>query len=180
LSRAFVAVVPPEEVLRAVDVVATAVADGLPRSARRAPREQWHVTLQFLGDDVDLGAVAAALAPLALGPGEVRLGGLGAFPNERRARIVWLGVAEGAPWLVQAAVSVGALLQPLGHDPDPRPFHGHLTLARLRAPCDLRSVVAAVDATAGPPWRVEEIVLFESVAGPRGAQHRPHARFPLG
>jgi len=32
----------------------------------------------------------------------------------------------------------------------------------------------------GPAWRVDEVVLYESVLHPRGAQHFARARFPIG
>jgi RNA 2',3'-cyclic 3'-phosphodiesterase len=183
MARAFVAVVPPEPVLDAVEDVAERLAVTLPSTARRTRREQWHLTLQFLGDHADLGTVAGALDALALREGRVALGGLGAFGSARRARVVWLGVREGDEWLAQAAAAVGALVAPLGHEPEHERFHPHLTLARLRAPTDVRDVLAQAGDpadTVGEVFTVGEIVLFESTQGAGGARHRSHARFLLG
>jgi 2'-5' RNA ligase len=176
-ARVFVAVVPPAPVLDAVEEVAAAVSEQLPVTAKRTTRPQWHLTLAFLGW-TDIDAVAEALTPFALRPGRLALGGLGAFPSPRRAQVVWLGVAAGAEWLAQAAAAVGALVRPLGHEPERRPYHGHLTLARLRAPGDVREVVAT-PCEPGPPFVAGEIVLFESVLRRTGAQYRAHARFAL-
>jgi RNA 2',3'-cyclic 3'-phosphodiesterase len=179
VGRAFVAVVPPDDVLDAVDDAASAIE--VPSTARRTTRPQWHLTLQFLGNRVDFAAVAAALEPLALRGATVQLGTAGAFPSERRGRVLWLGVSEGDALLVQLAAAVGALLEPVGYPPEARPYHAHLTLARLKAPVDLRPVVAALGpGPVGRPWKAGEVVLFQSKTGRGGAEYIPRARFPLG
>ena len=101
LGRGFVAVVPPDDVLDAVDAAATAIE--VPSTARRTTRSQWHLTLQFLGNRVDFAAVAAALEPLAVRGSVVQLGAAGAFPSERRGRVLWLGVSEGGALLVNSS-----------------------------------------------------------------------------
>jgi 2'-5' RNA ligase len=161
LGRAFVAVVPPDDVLDAVGAAAARM--DIPSTARRTTRPQWHLTLQFLGNRVDFAAVAGALEPLAVRGSAVQLGAAGAFPTERRGRVLWLGVTRG-----------DALLEA-------RPYHAHLTLARLKAPADLRPVVAALGSgPLGRAWTAEEVVLFQSRTGRGGAEYTARARFPLG
>lgn len=179
MSRAFVAVVPPTGVLDAVDAVLASVRDDV-EGARWTRREQWHLTLQFLGNRVDLDAVTEALGSLAVGAGTVRLGGAGGFPSERRGRVLWLGVTEGAALLAQLAAAVGALLGPIGYEPEARPFHAHLTLARLARPGDLRAVVGELGPDpVGPAWVAREVVLFESLLRREGARYEPVAVLPL-
>lgn len=178
-GRAFVAVVPSNEVLDAVDAATTPLRGSVP-DARWTMRDQWHVTLQFLGNHVDLDAVGAALKPLSEMGGDARLGGGGAFPAQGRGRVLWLGLAEGAELIGRLATAVGSLLAPVGYEPDSRPFHAHLTLARLKAPGDLREVVAALDGMAiGPTWAVNEVVLFQSHTRRTGAEYEQVARIPL-
>jgi 2'-5' RNA ligase len=177
MSRAFVAVVPPDEVL---DAVAGALGKPDVPGARFARREQWHLTLQFLGNQVDLDDVAGALGDLALRSGPVRLGGFGAFPNERRGRVLWLGVVEGAPLLAQLAAAVGVLLEARGYPPEDRDHHPHVTLARCKAPTDLRATLAALGPDpVGPEWVVGDVVLFESLTRSTGAKYMERARFAL-
>jgi RNA 2',3'-cyclic 3'-phosphodiesterase len=179
LGRAFVAVVPPDDVLDAVDAAAARIE--VPSTARRTTRPQWHLTLQFLGNRVDFAAVAGALELLAVRGSAVELGAAGAFPTERRGRVLWLGVTQGDALLVQLAAAVGALLAPIGYPPEERPYHAHLTLARLKAPSDLRPVVAALGSgPVGRAWTAEEVVLFQSKTGRGGAEYTARARFPLG
>ncbi len=176
MARAFVAVVPPQPVL---DAIADAV-DGLrarcPSKARWAPREQWHLTLRFLGDHVDLDAAAAQLGAVAFAPFELQLGGVGAFPRPSRANVLWIGAAVGCTPLTTLAAAVNdatASLTPL----DDKPFRAHLTVARFDRAANLRDVVHRPNCEpVGAPWRVDEIVLVESVLGRGPAQHRVHAR----
>ena len=140
MARAFVAVRPPDAVLADGRRARSRVVRGPP--ARRAL------------DDAGAVAPHAAVprepgrprrgrrrvrARCAWPAGDVRLGGGGAFPSERRAKVLWLGRGRGrrAPRR-RLAGAVGALLAPLGHEPEDRPFHAHLTLARLARPTDVR------------------------------------------
>jgi 2'-5' RNA ligase len=177
-GRGFVAVVPPPAVLD--EVAARSVGLELPGTARRTTRAQWHLTLQFLGNRVDFDAVAGALADLAVGPGRLRLGGAGGFPSARRARILWIGLTEGAPYLGQLVAAIGSLLAPLGHEAEARDHHAHLTLARFKAPFDARPLVAALGVDpVGDAWTSAEVVLFRSQTRRTGAEHEERARIAL-
>jgi 2'-5' RNA ligase len=171
----FVAVRPPDDVLDTVGALAGSL--DLP-SVRRTTREQWHVTLQFLGNDADVDAVVRALAGLSVRAGVAQLGGLGAFPNERKARVVWLGLASGQELFGALAREVGERVAPLGHEREARPFHAHLTLARLKAPADVRNRLGPAEAV-GDPWPVGEVLVYESRLRPSGAEYAARAAIPL-
>jgi 2'-5' RNA ligase len=178
VTRAFVAVLPPDDVLDAVAGVARGLDLG--DRARTTTRAQWHVTVQFLGNRADIHAVAGVLDGLTVCAADARLGGLGAFPRPRRATVLWIGLADGADLFGALAEEVGARLAPLGHELEKRPYHAHLTLARLKDPADLRAVVETGPAGAvGPAWRVGEIVVYESRLRRSGAEYTPRATIPL-
>ena len=187
MSRAFVAVVPPREVLDAAGKVSWRATHrpaelALPRllGPRWTTREQWHLTLQFLGNGVDLDAAAAALATVRGAPVSLRLGRVGGFPNEKRATVVWLGVLAGAPELSVLAGAVKDAMLAVVPEPDTRQYHPHLTLARLARGADLRAAVAAAGrAPIGPRWVADRITLFESVSGSSGHRYRAHAEITL-
>ena len=180
IGRAFVAVVPPAEVLDAIEAAVSRMPS-LPHDARWASREQWHLTVQFLGrvdDDEDL--IAALRGALDRTPRfALRLGGAGAFPSARRASVAWVGVHEGAGVLAALAGSVHAATEMLGFAPEQRAFRPHVTVARLanRGPVD--DIVAGfAGAELGAAWTVEDVVLFESRTRPSGAEHHEWARLP--
>jgi 2'-5' RNA ligase len=176
VTRAFVAVRVPDVVLDAVERRVSTVS--IP--GRRTTREQWHLTLQFLGDHADVDAVTTALEALEAPGGVARLGGAGAFPDARHARVLWIGMSEGATLLTRIAAAVAERTAALGHVADERPFGPHLTLARCRVPTDLRPAVAGIGAEpVGPPWDVDEVVVYESRRLADGAQYVERAVVPL-
>jgi 2'-5' RNA ligase len=177
VTRAFVAVTPSETVL---DAVAAATSDLAMPGVRMTTRAQWHLTLQFLGNRADIDAIAALLHGIEVPPGTARLGGAGAFPNARRASVVWVGVTVGAELLFALARAVAARLEPNGFVPEARAYHPHLTLGRARSPTDLRATVAELRTRGfGPEWTVGSIVVYESNARRAGAQYVPRAAISL-
>jgi 2'-5' RNA ligase len=100
--------------------------------------DDFHLTLQFLGDtnETDVPEIGRALVAAAEGHGpfELRYGGLGAFPEPARARVVWAAVRtpDGPGPLADLAAAVGGALGPLGFPPEARAWHPHVTLGRLR------------------------------------------------
>jgi RNA 2',3'-cyclic 3'-phosphodiesterase len=181
LGRGFVAVVPPDHVLDAIEArvaPSRAAHEGL----RWSRREQWHFTLRFLGPvpDVDqlVGALRGALDHTPAAPA-VRLGGAGAFPNARRASVVWFGVCDGADALGAVASAVESASVAAGFASEPRPFAAHLTVARVPRPRDVGPVLSALDdEPVGMPWAVEHVVLVASDTRPTGAVYEEIARVP--
>jgi 2'-5' RNA ligase len=186
--RCFVAVPLPDGVRAA----AMRVQDELRRACEGADirwlrSDAMHLTLKFLGnvDEARLPAMGRALAEEMPRHtvGRLALGGLGAFPEPRRAKVVWLGVREGAGALGTVAAAVDRALVGLGFEAEARAFSPHLTLGRARnarrAP-DLRSVLAASGPIDAGAWSPRAVVLFESQLGPSGAIHRAIDEYPLG
>jgi 2'-5' RNA ligase len=165
LTRAFVAIRPPDSVLDAVEVF---VAQLDLREAKRTTREQWHITVQFLGNHADIDAVVVALERLHTPPSSIQLVGGGGVRT-----VVSLG-AEPLEWLRELASEVEARLAPLGHEPEHRPYRPHLTLARGRR------LPRLGNEPVGEAWVVESVVVFESQTKPSGAVHIARAEIPLG
>lgn len=160
MPRLFVAVWPPEEVL---DRVA-----GLPRpdvpGLRWASREHWHVTLRFLGSVPEAEPVIEALAGVAsMGPTTAVLGPATGRFDQRVLHVPVRGLDDVATRVVDAT-------RHLGKPPDDRPFHGHLTLARVakHAKVDLRPLAGTpIDAQ----WTVDSVCLVESRLSPAGSRY---------
>jgi 2'-5' RNA ligase len=186
VRRAFVAARPPDDILDIIDRAVTRARRAMV-GPRWATRDQWHVTLQFLGAVDDVDAVSAALAAVASeAPFHASLSGAGGFPSAHRARIVWVGAGGSGEWL-PLVTAVGSVLAPLGYEVETRPFRPHVTVARLREPAP---VLAAVDGllaglelagleSGGGSWMVDEVVLLESALAPSGARYTPLTRISL-
>ena len=183
LRRGFLAVVPPGDVLAALDAALAPVRAVAPPRLSWSRPSQWHLTLQFLGP---VGDVDALVQAVVAGMHEERvfaagLGGAGAFPSAEHASVVWVGIDEGTEALASLAGAVEAATAPLGYEPESRPFAAHLTVARGRRPCRVGSVLASIgEGPFGRAWDVREVVVFESDTRPSGGVYREVAVLPLG
>ncbi len=174
--RLFVGIGLPaaESSLLAQEVVRWAGADGIP--GRPVPPGSWHLTLRFLGDVDEVAAdrLVAALDEAHLGASfRIGFAEAGAFPNPRRATVLWVGVREEER-LGELAAAVEEAVVGVGFPVSERPFAAHLTLARIRPPADVRSLVARPLGPVVVP--VTEVVLYESYPGSR---YEVVDRFPL-
>ncbi len=159
MPRLFVAVWPPDRVLAALAGLSRPAVPGL----RWTGREQWHVTLRFLGPVDDQRPVVDALRSVVArtsmgragpGPVEAALGpAVGRFGN-RVLHVPVSGLGDLAGRVVEATAG-------LGRPPEDRDFAGHLTLARVAkgARVDLRPL-AGEEVSAR--WTVDEVCLVES------------------
>lgn len=139
---------------------------------RLAPPENWHITLRFLGN-VDQVTYERFLSALDVGgrdPFPIHLDAIGAFPNARKATVIWIGVDEGVAGLTELNEITESASQSAGLEPEDRPFHPHLTLARARPPADVRPLVGV---TFDLGWRCDRVIVFRSHTGRSGARYEP-------
>jgi 2'-5' RNA ligase len=169
----------------AADVRAAVADAGQAIRTRWIPPANLHLTLTFLGDVQDraLADVERALreAAMTVPAFTVRLGGFGAFPNLRRARVAYVGVQEGGEDLAQLAGAFVGALPPALRPDDRRPFRAHLTMARLRQPPEEQALQALAGELEPLQWRfdVGEARVVESVLSPQGARYETRAVAPL-
>jgi 2'-5' RNA ligase len=93
-----------------------------------------HITMRFLGD-VRLDSVEKifeAMKKVQFVPFDVKIQGVGAFPDARYPRVVWAGITQGANDLRSISSQLEPHLTALGFAPDPKGFSPHLTIARVR------------------------------------------------
>lgn len=186
--RLFVALELAEEVARAL----TAVQQQMQASGR--PPVKWvaptgmHLTLKFLGevDSERVPAIRAALNAVVRSRravAELRLAGVGAFPNLRRPQTLWVGVEGDISSLMQLQQGIEQALVPLGFEPEGRPFRAHLTLGRVRQDAtpeqraSLGTVIARLPAPPPVRWAPGSPILFQSTLTPSGAIY---TRIPYG
>ncbi len=99
-------------------------------------KENFHITIRFLGnipiDYVDKIEEIMKKAVEGVRPHKIRLKGIGAFPNESRPRVVWVGV-EGDEELRKMFEKIEKELRKMGFKPETKGFTAHVTLARVRS-----------------------------------------------
>ncbi len=151
-------------------------------NARWTPQEQFHLTLRFLGevDDVRAATFEAALAQVHAPSFALQGRGLGVFPSLRAPRVLFAGIGfEAALYALQDQIEQAA--GTLGLDADAKPFHPHVTLARLKE-MPLQTVRAFLNAHRSfmlDPFDVTHFFLYESLLRPEGVLHQRRRSFAL-
>lgn len=135
--RLFVAIELPDGVKDVLAETAVALSKNIPDQAVRWVRpEQMHLTLRFLGDTAvaKLPTLQDHLTQLtARHPAfHLRLNGVGAFPNRKRPRVVWAGLAGELAVLQAMQAELEDRVVKLGWMREERPFSPHITLGRVK------------------------------------------------
>ncbi len=148
-----------------------------------------HLTLKFLGniatDQVPRIIEAITSASQGLSPLKLQIGGLGAFPNLQRPRVIWVAVTGEVDPLIALQRGIDQALVPLGFAIEKRPFSPHLTLGRLRERASLGErnsigkLVMATKSEGSPAQEVKQISLMRSTLTPSGAIYNRLASIEL-
>lgn len=176
--RAFVAALPPPEVVEHLDEFLSSRREAA-SSYRWSDPSQWHLTLAFSADvperavdDLEARLERAARRRHAM---ELRVGGGGAFPHPDRAKVLYAGLQveeEDRVELDRLATGARAALGKAGAKVDGQRFRAHLTLARLGHPDNVTRLVRVLDGYQGPAWVLDEVALVASYLG-EGPRRRP-------
>jgi 2'-5' RNA ligase len=200
MLRAFIAIQLSDEMKRQIGSVQAELKREVSGSRERGKAvkigkigwtqpEGIHLTLRFLGDiqetQVDglreiLHKAAAPARPFTL---EAR--GLGAFPNPRAPRVIWLGLHGSSDDMaelqrLQAAVEDG--VTSLGFPKEARAFTPHLTLARIRDRVEagaLEPVLAAQQNRVVGGFAASSVELIKSELHPSGAVYTTLVEVPF-
>src|SRR5512134_1285875 len=123
--RLFIAVFPPPDVQQAAYRAADPLRIGHDAVAW-VKRENLHYTMRFLGEVDDAAAERAAGAMREAAATRQRfgaaLGGFGAFPSAKRARVLWVGMVQGAEPMRLLASALDEALTRHGFEPADQAF----------------------------------------------------------
>jgi len=184
--RLFVAVHLPDEMKEELYASFSGAVKGRVRGLRFVAPANVHVTLKFLGetDEGLMPSIEEKLKTVAdeHRPFTMKVNGAGAFPDVKRPRVVWAGVREGREKLAELAKAVENVLEPLGFEPERRPFRGHVTVARVKNPAAAKAVGEIVATNEGRDFGSFEITGFSLVKSelkPNGAVYSDVREFDL-
>ena len=183
--RSFIAISVPETVLQAI-AEAQQTLKGYDLGVRWVRKEGIHLTLKFLGniswDDVEEIQAAMKQAAKAFSPFTVRAEGIGAFPDLKRPRVLWVGLSGEVEVIRALQRDLESQLNGLGFPREKRPFKGHLTLGRVKGRLDRVRLSKALEALAGfrtESFTAQSVDLFQSDLRPNGAVYSKLAEVPL-
>jgi 2'-5' RNA ligase len=189
LLRAFIAVEIPSEIHQAIEKKMAHMRAALNSSlVRWVPSSNIHLTLKFLGDvsptNVELLSQMLSLEVSQHQAFEMIFGGLGAFPNPKRPRVIWIGIQAPAG-LEALQHGIEAAAATLGYPAEKRPFSPHLTIGRVKQnvnSTDMRKIRTALEETqvgSLGTTRVTAVHLFKSDLKSTGAVYTRLFSAPL-
>jgi len=177
LLRAFIAIQIPDKIKNEIAADSVELHRAGDRSVRWVAPGNIHLTVKFLGNiaAAKLGTLGRALVKVTSqhNPFSLTIADIGAFPNLRHPRVIWIGVNPTTA-LNSLEGNIGKALAELGFSIDDKPFSAHLTIGRVRdqaTPAQIRALTDAL--TKSRPgelgtFAVETIHLLQSELQPAG------------
>ena len=186
--RCFLAIELPEPARRHLARVQGALRDP-PDDVARASwvrRENWHVTLKFLGEraDAEVVRICEALRDVQAEPMTLCADRMVYFPRRGPVRVIAVEVGGDAGHLSGLHEAIEDACASVGLERDARRFTGHITLGRSRNGergggfMSLRSRTLP-ELFPGTPFDVHDFALMQSDLHPQGARYTRLATFPL-
>ena len=185
LVRLFCAIELPPEVraLAAAHAASLRACGAGPFKVSWEREEKLHITMKFFGEVaaemIEPLSEAAGRVAVRVRPFELRLRETGVFPSPSRPHVLWLGVSDEAERLYHLQRQLEDEFARAGARRDSRPFHAHVTVARLRAagPAERRLARRHLELGFEPSgFNAAEVVLVRSQLGPGGSVHTPLSR----
>ena len=189
LLRAFIAVEIPPEIHQAIEHETASIRAALNASlVRWVPVDNIHLTLKFLGDvspaNVEMLSQMLNVEVSQHAIFAIKFGGLGAFPNPKRPRVIWVGIQAPAE-LEALQHGIEAAAATLGYPDEKRSFSPHLTIGRVKQNLDaagtqkIRAVLEGTQVGALGTAQVTAVHLFKSDLKPTGAVYTRLFSAPL-
>lgn len=177
--RSFIAIELPEEVKNGLARLRSELERAEHRFVKWVDTEGIHLTLKFLGNisfkQVAEITEAIERATQGIPPFHLEISHLGAFPNLKQPRVLWVGIGGEIDRLSRLQRNIDSALTPLNFAKEERPFVPHLTLARLRqraSPMERKSfgeLAMSTSFEASYPIDADAISLMRSQLTPDGA-----------
>jgi 2'-5' RNA ligase len=186
LIRSFLAIELPKPILRKIEEVQGDLrlthAD-----VRWVNPEKIHLTLKFFGniEESRINPIFKAIEePIQnTPPFSLKVRGVGAFPQMRNPRVIWMGLVNGKEVLASLQKQIETQLEKIGFQPEDRPFHPHLTLGRMRSSRGKEELVGGMEKHREEEFgdfQIERVVLFKSDLRPTGPIYTPLRDMKLG
>ena len=146
--------------------------------------DKFHITVKFLGD-IDQGrlpALSEALTALSVlqSSFELRYESVGAFPDIVHPRVLWAGARRNDS-LATLHQSIEEACERLGCAREPRPFHPHITLGRVKGTRNVGRLTARLKSLTFEPIEMHcsELLLIRSDLHPTGSIYTTLNSFPF-
>ena len=169
--RLFIAIEVPEGIRAKLGALAHELPDD---GLSKVKPGNMHFTLKFLGEveKAKVAEIKKILHMVGFSPFSVRMKGVGGFPNESYARVIWAG-AE-CEEMEELARKIHTVLVDLFEGDD---FSAHLTLARVKKRMNVRDFLKKHKGEEFGEFKADRFALFESRLLPEGPEYRKLVEF---
>ena len=185
--RLFIAIELPSSVRRSVQDHINQLRQAVPEARASWIREEnLHLTIKFLGDTpvtkVETLSQAAQRAARQVFPFELVIGGGGTFPARGQPRVLWIGIEDPTNNQTKLQRALEDECESAGFPREARPFHPHLTIARLRQPHGARRLGELHQEIGFDPFSVNirDVCSIRSELRSEGSRYTVLSRHDLG
>ena len=186
MIRSFLAIELPKLILKKIEEVQRDL-----RSTRADVRwvnpEKIHLTLKFFGniEESRIDPIFKSIEePIRnTPPYSIEVKGVGAFPQLRNPRVIWIGLVNGKEILTSFQKQIETQLEKIGFQTENRPFHPHLTLGRMKSSRGKEEMVGRMEKHREEEFgdfQVERVILFKSDLKPSGPVYTLLREMKLG
>jgi 2'-5' RNA ligase len=184
--RVFCAIELPQTARRLVLAHIARLKEKVPHAKASWARDaNLHLTLKFLGEipttSVTDFSTAMSLAVTEVQPFSIRFEQTGIFPTHGQPRVLWIGINDQSSKLAELHARIEEESARAGFAKETRPFHPHLTIARLRHADNARALTVAHKQMEFEPVEiaVAELLVIRSELSSEGSKYTVVSRHPL-
>ena len=187
--RLFIAISMPDQVKDEIEKTQRELRGAFPGNFMRwTKREQFHLTLKFLGNVAEArvaelaDVLRSACAPF--NTMRLRAERVGFFPDMRYPRVAWVGVHDSQNELARLQPAIETAVNNFTSEKAEKRFIGHVTLARIqgipRQQAELLSKLAqGMTNRFFGEWMADKVKLIRSELSSGGARYTTLAEFSL-
>ncbi len=179
--RLFIAIELPGEIRETLCTIQEKITCDATKLTLVKP-ENIHLTLKFLGEVKEdmLEKIKSALNTISFRSFTMTLSGIGVFPSEHNARVVWVGLQDNAE-LQRLHQEIEKRLQPLGFKAE-KDFAPHLTICRIRSVKNKDAFIEQIKnvKVEEKSFTVNSIVLMRSMLTAEGPVYKVMEEYKAG
>ncbi len=186
MIRSFLAIALAENIHRRIEEVQRDLKSSQ-ADVRWVSPGKIHLTLKFFGniDEAAIEPIVKAVEGPAhvVSPFFLKVEGIGAFPNWKNPRVIWMGLIDGGDILIPLQKQVETELQKIGFEPEGRAFQPHLTLGRVNSGRGKEALIRTMEEHREEEFgefEVSKVILFKSDLKPTGPIYTALREVELG
>ena len=178
MIRSFIAIELNEETRKKLSIIQSRI-EKTETDLKLVNTANIHLTLHFLGN-IDTSRIDILNESITVIVGklphfQIKPRGIGAFPNTKSPRIIWVGIAGDTTELMTIQERIGFELEKLNVAVEKRKFHPHLTIARVKSDKNKHIMAKTLEEFSPPQFNeisICEITFFKSILSPNCSTYK--------